>query len=334
MMTLPRLFRQPRLTIVGAGDVGTRLQQYLQSRVRVYSLSRSRMSLLPNPSATALTMDLDNYAHCKRMAALARWVVYLAPPPNVGDSDPRLQHWMCALKYRKAKLRTKSKIRFSYVSTTGVYGQANGGWVNEASPLLPTTPRGTRRLSAEKTLRAMSLPKLQSKVRISSAILRAPGIYAHNAAVVGEAVRLPLERLKNGTPALLDSEDSYSNHIHADDLARLAWRALFRRQAALRGGNLRGGNASKGWGGRAFNACDGEPLKMGAYFDAVAAATGLPPPPRVSKVFAQATVSPMQWSFMQDSRKISNARLAELNMRLQYPNVAAALNLLRSEENK
>jgi nucleoside-diphosphate-sugar epimerase len=136
-------------------------------------------------------------------------------------------------------------------------------------------------------------------------ILRAPGIYA--------ADRLPIDRLRAGTPALQASADSYSNHVHADDLARLAGLALFRGRA-----------------GRVYHACDDAHWRMGDWFDAVADATGLPRPVRLPAAAVQAQVSPTLWSFMRESRRLSNLRAKqELRWRLCYSTPMVLLQTLR-----
>jgi nucleoside-diphosphate-sugar epimerase len=158
----------------------------------------------------------------------------------------------------------------------------------------PRNPRARRRVDAERVLRAWALAG-GGQV----AILRAPGIYA--------ADRLPLERLQRGTPALAAADDVYTNHIHADDLARLCALALFRARP-----------------GRVYNASDDSRLKMGDYFDVVADAFGLARPPRLPRAELAAAVSPMLLSFMSESRLLDNRRLgAELRVRLVHPRVEA-----------
>jgi nucleoside-diphosphate-sugar epimerase len=138
-------------------------------------------------------------------------------------------------------------------------------------------------------------------------ILRVPGIYA--------ADRLPLQRLRAGTPALAAPEDPYTNHIHADDLARVAVAALMR-----------------GRGQRTYNASDDSALRMGEYFDLVADRLGLPRPPRVSRQGAGAHIPEVLLSFMRESRRLANTRLRrELRVRLRYPTVAEGLAGLGSE---
>jgi nucleoside-diphosphate-sugar epimerase len=122
-----------------------------------------------------------------------------------------------------------------------------------------------------------------------------PGIYAEG--------RLPLERIRAGTPALVPEDDVFTNHIHADDLARAVVAAMFRGAA-----------------NRAYNASDDAELKMGAWFDAVADAFRLPRPPRIPLEEAEQRIAPQLLSFMSESRRLSNARLhRELRVRLRYP---------------
>ena len=118
-----------------------------------------------------------------------------------------------------------------------------------------------------------------------------------------------LERLRQGLPLLPDSEDIYTNHIHADDLAGIAL-------AALRYGRP----------GRAYNATDDSALKMGEYFDLLADRFGLPRAPRLPREEIERRLSPAMLSFMGESRRLANRRIKrELGMRLRHPDVAAAL---------
>src|SRR5256885_17085221 len=115
-------------------------------------------------------------------------------------------------------------------------------------------------------------------------MLRAPGTYAET--------RLPLERLKQRTPVLRAEDDVFTNHIHADDLARAAVAAVFR-----------------GLPNRAYNVTDDADLQMGGWFDAVADAYHLPRPPRVSWDEAETRIAPMLLSFMSESRRLANQRM-------------------------
>jgi nucleoside-diphosphate-sugar epimerase len=122
----------------------------------------------------------------------------------------------------------------------------------------------------------------------------------------------PLERLGKGTPALTVQDDVYTNHIHADDLARIIALTLFRLQP-----------------NRVYHTVDDSDLKMAAYFDAVADAFALPRPPRLPRCELRQIGSPMLLSFMSESRRLRNDRLKnELGVRLQYRRVADALEVI------
>ncbi|WP_159696038.1 SDR family oxidoreductase [Massilia sp. 9I] len=288
-MTKPNLFRRPRLLVVGCGDVGMRLLPLLAGRFRLFALTsqRERCAELRAAGAVPVVADLDQPATLGRLRGLADWIVHLAPPQPEGSVDRRTRHLVAALG---------KTARLVYVSTSGVYGDCGGELVHETRPVAPRNARALRRVDAERVLRAWALAR---EARL--AILRVPGIYA--------ADRLPLKRLEQGTPALRAEDDVYTNHIHADDLARIVARALFRAR-----------------GGRVVHAVDDTRMKMGDYFDAVADAHGLARPPRLPRAALQAVVTPTLLSFMSESRRLDNTRLKrELGVRLRYPDVAAAL---------
>ncbi|MGH8801876.1 MAG: NAD-dependent epimerase/dehydratase family protein, partial [Casimicrobiaceae bacterium] len=232
-----------------------------------------------------LTADLDNLATLTRLSLAPEAVIHFAPPPSEGRDDPRTRRLLAAL--------TRARIiprRFVYISTTGVYGDCAGAEVDETRLRRAQTPRGRRRVAAEERLRAWA-----GRRRVTLAILRVPGIYA--------PTRLPLERVRQGTPALAADVDVYTNHIHADDLARAVVAALY-----------------LGRPNRAYNVNDDSVMKMGAWFDAVADAYHLPRPPRVSWEDAERQIAPMLLSYMSESRRLSNRRMKrELRLCLHYP---------------
>ena len=278
-----------KILIVGSGDVACRILPRLAGRFRVFALLRdaARAAVWRAAGATPVLADLDDRASLGRIAGLADLVIHLAPPPGDGMMDRRTRNLLAALGRGKSLPR-----RLVYVGTTGVYGDCGGARIDETRPLNPTNARAVRRVDAERRLRAWGR---QHGVTVS--ILRAPGIYA--------ADRLPLERLVKGMPALVDRDDGYTNHIHADDLAAAC-------VAALR----------RGGANRIYNAVDDSDLKMGEWFDRVADAFALPRPPRIARAEAERTLPPMLMSFMRESRRIGNRRLKnELELRLAYPTV-------------
>lgn len=280
---------KPRLLILGCGDVGMRLLPLLRARYRVFAVTRdpARMSTLRAAGAVPVLADLDRAADVRRLAGLAHTVIHLAPPPGEGATDRRTRNVTAILP---------DAARVVYVSTTGVYGDLGGRAVDETQPVAPRNDRARRRVDAERVLRGWAR---RAHGRLS--IVRVPGIYG--------ADRLPLERLRRGTPALAAPDDVYTNHIHADDLAAIVL------------GTLRHGRPQ-----RVYHAVDDSAMRMADYFDAVADAFGLPRPPRLPRAELAAAVSPTLLSFMSESRRLANARLkGELGVRLRYPTVADGL---------
>ena len=136
-------------------------------------------------------------------------------------------------------------------------------------------------------------------------LLRIPGIYA-----LDREGGDPRERVRRGSPLLRPEDDVYTNHIHADDLARSCVAALWR-----------------GRPGRVVHVCDDTELRMGDYFDWVADHFGLPRAPRLSRAEAAQQLSPMQLSFMGESRRLRNQRLkTELRVALRYPTIREGLS--------
>ena len=292
---LPARFRRERLLIVGCGDVGLRVTR-TQRHVRILALTSSaaRVPALRAAGVTPLLGNLDQARTLKRLAGLATRVLHLAPPPLQGHTDPRTQALTRALLLRMAP---RSLV---YGSTSGVYGDCGGDWVTETRALNATTPRAQRRVDAEARVRHFA--RVRAGVRAS--VLRIPGIYAPD-----REGGTPRERLLRGSPVLEAQDDVFTNHIHADDLARACQLALWRGQTQRR-----------------YNVNDDAQLKMGDYFDLAASLYDLPKPPRISRAQAQLELPAMQLSFMSESRRLDNRRMKrELRLQLRYPQVQDGL---------
>jgi nucleoside-diphosphate-sugar epimerase len=294
-MSLPSRFRRPSLLIVGCGDIGLRVLPWVRGRWRVLVLTSSaaRVPALRAAGALPLLGNLDAPATLGRLGGLPDAVLHLAPPPNQGRSDPRTAALLAALA-RGGRVRA-----FVYASTTGVYGDRAGARIDETAALWPQTDRAWRRVDAEARVRHFG--------RITgarTALLRIPGIYAPDREG-GD----PRERVRRGTPALRAEDDVFTNHIHADDLARACVAALVRARPQ-----------------RVVNVCDDTELLMGDYLDLVASVAGLPQVPRLSRAEAVDRLSPMTMSFMSESRRIGNQRLKrDLRFVLRHPTVAHGL---------
>jgi nucleoside-diphosphate-sugar epimerase len=286
-----------RLLIIGCGDVALRAIPLLKQGYRVFALVRnvSYFAKLRAMNVVPLLGDLDDRASLARIAGLADAVLHLAPPPNSGVRDTRTRNLLSALSQGQGR-RISLPKRLVYISTSGVYGDCGGAWVSETRPLKATSPRSQRRVDAEMQIRGWA-----RRNNVNASILRVPGIYAED--------RLPLSRVQQGTPGIVDSEDSYTNHIHADDLAHISAMALRHGQAC-----------------RVYHASDDSQLKMGEYFDLVADAYRLPRVPRISREEAQKVLPETLLSFMNESRRLDNRRMKrELKIKLRYPTVADML---------
>ncbi len=295
---LPARFRRERVLVVGCGDVGLRMLPQLRA-TRVYALtsSKQRLGELRAAGATPLLGNLDDPATLARLAGLATRVVHLAPPPNAHLLDWRLDPRTRALV--QVLSRRARPLSMVYGSTSGVYGDCQGAWVDETRAVQPTTPRAQRRVDAESKVRWWG-----RAFGSSVSVLRIPGIYAPD-----RPGGTPRERLQRGTPVLRAEDDVYTNHIHADDLARACVKALWRTG-----------------GQRVFNVSDESAMKMGDYFDLAADLYGMPRPPRIAREGAEDTLPLMLLSFMSESRRLSNDRMKrELRLVLRYPTVALGL---------
>ncbi|CAG9189341.1 Nucleoside-diphosphate-sugar epimerases [Paraburkholderia tropica] len=325
-MIATRNLRRTRILIVGSGDVGLRCVDQLRARParpRVFALARraERADIVRAAGATPVAGDLDMHASLTRLAGLADVVLHLAPPQKDGDDDLRTRRLIAALKARRrsaARPATAGQAtsivpeptwrparayparpRLVYASTTGVYGDCGGARIDETRTPRPANGRAKRRVAAERQLR-----RATARGALNATIARIPGIYA--------VTRLPLARLEKRTPALLEADDVYTSHIHADDLAAIMLRL-----------------ATHGRPARVIHASDDSEMKMGTYFDRVADAFGLARAPRVSRAQAERELDPVLLSFMRESRRLDNARLKrEMRVRLRYPDVDAFLRTL------
>ena len=265
-----------RLLVVGFGDIARRAAPLLERRFTLVALSRRAGFDLDEPATLGLPAA-DALLHC-------------APPPAAGERDTRTLNLLSALE------RNEAPRRVVYLSTSGVYGDCGGALVDEARPLNPQTPRARRRADAEAQLERWCATHVAALI-----ILRVPGIYASD--------RLPLERLRAQIGVLRAEDDVYTSHIHADDLAAIAARAL---EADAPAG--------------IYNAADDTQMRMGDWLDLVADHARLPRPPRIARSDMDGLVPAPLSSFMRESRRLDNRRLKTLlGARLRYPTVRQGL---------
>lgn len=279
------------ILIIGCGDIGRRLATlYRQRGAMVGALTRSEAAAerLAELGLNPWLGDLDRPEGLPSPPIKDRLIFYFAPPPAQGEDDPRLRAFLAALS--PGELPRK----LVYISTSGVYGDRRGAWVTEDDPPQPGTDRARRRLAAEASLRDW-----EARRGVAVAILRVGGIYGPG--------RLPVERLRRGTPVLHEQECGFTNRIHADDLAATCV------AAAERGRGI-------------YNVSDGHPSTMSDYFNRVADRYGLPRPPQIGLAEAQAQFSAEMMSYLRESRRLDNGRMVrELGVSLRYPTLEQGL---------
>jgi nucleoside-diphosphate-sugar epimerase len=280
-----------QVLILGCGDIGGRVARLEQAEGRtVAALARSHEAAgrLETLGIGVIAGDLDTPASLTALPPHVSTLYYFAPPPSAGDDDPRMHHALSAL--------ARPPARLVYISTSGVYGDCGGAWIDEDWPLTPKSARGQRRLAAELALRDWS-----RRTGAASVILRVPGIYGPG--------RLPVERIRRRVPVIDPREAPNTNRIHADDLAAACLAA-----------------ARRGQPGQAYNISDGNPTTMTDYFWRIADVHGLPRPPAIPLAEAREVLSPAMLSFMDESKRLINRRmLDELGVRLRYPDLAQGL---------
>ena len=206
-MVISKTMGRMRVLLIGVGDVALRTARVLSPAFRLYGLTRNhdQHAVLRAAGITPIAGDLDSFRTLGRLRLNPFAVLHFAPPPATGADDFRTRNLLARLGAARSVPRT-----LVYSSTSCVHGDCAGECIDETHPLRPATPRATRRVAAERRLRRWARNASNDRVRVS--ILRAPGIYAED--------RLPVERLQRGLPALAAEDDVYTNHIHADDLAR------------------------------------------------------------------------------------------------------------------
>ena len=282
-----------KILIAGCGYIGTRVARIWQgSGAEVICLVRSpdHQFSLASEGLAARSCSFDNPADMPTLDVAGGIVYYLVPPPGGGTADSRARYFCSAL------LKSAPAARLIYLSATSVYGEQNGGIVTEVSETNPSSAMGKRRLDAESAFREYG-----AVAGVPIVTLRVSGIYGPG--------RLPLMQISQGQPLLREDESGPSNRIHADDLARICCSA-----------------AEKGEAGDIFNVSDGNPSSMTTYFNACADALGYPRQPQVTMEEARQVMSPLMFSYVNESRTIDNSRMLErLGVRLRYPTIAEGL---------
>jgi nucleoside-diphosphate-sugar epimerase len=213
-----------------------------------------------------------------------------APPGEHGD--PVLRLFQAQLQQLSKSLKW-----VGYLSTTGVYGDRGGDWVDEDSPLEPTTSRGQRRLEAER-----SWLRLHREFGLPVHLFRLAGIYGPG--------RNQLLTVRDGSARRIIKPGQIFSRIHVEDIAGVIAASI-----------------AKPHPGRAYNVCDDEPCPPQEVVAYAADLLGLPVPPEIP--FEEAELSPMAKSFYAESKRVSNGRMkTELRYNLLFPNYREGLRAL------
>ena len=284
------------IIIIGCGYIGQLLAtQLLKKQIPVRGIVRSETSLaacaeknipceIKNLDKTLVDIDLAEQR-----------VIYLAPPSRSGKTDPRMYHFLKAVENHPPE-------KIVLISTTGVYGDCDGAWIDETASLYPTADRAFRRVDAERQVQQYC-----NRHALPLVILRVAGIYGPG--------KIPLQRIKNCTPIVNQQDSPYTNRIHAHDLTSICEKALSNSEIT-----------------GIYNVSDGHPGTMYDYFTGVASAMHMPAPPAISLKEAQHQLSEGMLSYMAESRRIDNKKLLrDFDLTLRYPTLKDGLKQLTDE---
>jgi nucleoside-diphosphate-sugar epimerase len=282
-----------KVFISGCGYIGERIaRSYQESGAEVRCMVRSpeHGSRLESAGFTTVVSALDDMAALPPLNLTDCILFYLVPPPGGGIADSRARNFIAQIP------QTEKPAKIVYMSATSVYSEAGGNVITEESPTVPDSAMGKRRLDAEAAFREYG-----SARNVPVVILRVSGIYGPG--------RLPLMQISQGQPLLNEYESGQSNRIHADDLTAVSIAA-----------------AKNGENGDIFNISDGHPSCMTSYFNACADALGLSRQPQVTLDEARQVMSPLMFSYVNQSRIIDNHRMRDrLNVKLHYENLSEGL---------
>jgi len=289
------------INIIGCGYIGKKITGLLIARdvsSHCFVKSETSKDACSKMGLPVFQFNLDekglslNKSQIKEFDKSA--LAYLAPPQRNGLTDVRMANFISALESVNV---VPHKIVL--ISTTGVYGDCKGEWIDESRATQPQADRAFRRLSAE-----TQLAEYCEKNNIKLVVFRVPGIYASD--------KLPIKRITSGEPIVRAADSGYTNRIHAEDLSAFCVEALLEKVES-----------------GIFNCCDGEPSTMNDYFTKVADALGLPRPEEISLSKAKQTLSEGMLSYLAESKRISNKKLlSHFKTQLKYPNLEAGLKLL------
>jgi len=286
------------IQLMGCGYIGKKIAHRLdpeENNLTCFVQSETSKKICRSAGLNCFKFDLDDSDFkltAKTHSSFEKSVIaYLVPPQPRGASDNRMQTFISMLN----KL-IESPEKILLISTTGVYGNCHGEWIDEMRPANPQVDRARRRLSAE-----VLLKKYCEKNKVQLIIFRVPGIYAVD--------KLPIKRISSGEPIVNAQDSGYTNRIHADDLVSFCVEAIIEKvQSGI------------------YNCCDGQPSTMNDYFMKVADAMKLPRPQEISLQQAQQQLSAGMLSYLAESKRISNKKLvSHFKTQFNYPDLNTGL---------
>ncbi|MCK5825551.1 MAG: SDR family oxidoreductase [Desulfuromusa sp.] len=285
-------------TIIGCGDIGFRVARELIKQNHQVQATIHFEEGAKVPQSVGIETIIANFDYQEDVPELplrGKKLFYFMPPQGGGSSDFRM------LNFCRKLSPGNYPAKIVYISTSGVYGDCGGALVTEDTLLNPMSSRAKRRVSAENQLRDQA-----DKFGFELIILRVTGIYGPG--------RLPIAQLQKGHEVLIAEDAPRTNRIHSLDLVQICLAAM-----------------GKGEDGDIFNVCDGEESSMSQYFMAVAERYDLPQPRQLSWVEAEKMMNPLTFSFLKESRRMSNQKMVEkLAVKLQYPTLEKGLGASQS----
>jgi len=286
------------IKIIGCGYMGKKIARTLQQKnIKFQCFVKSDISKknceLAGFDVNELDLDESDLGvnEKNKFSFINSTVAYLAPPQAKGKTDLRMANFVAMLETLSAPPE-----KIILISTTGIYGDCQGQWIDERRAINPQADRAYRRVSAE-----IQLQKYCENKPVQYIIFRVPGIYA--------ADKLPLKRIASGEPIVNAADSGFTNRIHADDLSAFCCEALV--DDVVSG---------------IYNCCDGRPSTMNDYFMKVADAMKLSRPKEISLLQAQQELSAGILSYLAESKRISNKKLLKhFKTKFKYKNLDAGL---------
>ena len=241
----------------------------------------------PQSSPTQLLVFNETTPLPKQIVQSATHILFSIPPDEKGD---------LAFRHHRTHIASSPRLRWAgYLSTSGVYGDCGGNWIDETQPPKPLSPQAQRRLKAEQ-----QWSNLFADTSASFQIFRLPGIYGPTRSV--------LERCLNGTAKRVAVANHFSCRIHIEDIAQTLLASIH--------------NPSDG---TVYNVVDDKPAPTQEVVEYASRLLGLKPPPLVKLE----SLSPIAKRFYLENRRIKNHRIkTELGVRLKYPNYKKGLEAI------